>query len=66
MPRRIALWSFLAVSTALVILAAIINSSFSAPSALSAILIGYVVSFLFWLGVHWAWAQRQNGQRLAT
>jgi hypothetical protein len=65
-PLRIALWSFLAVSTALFLLAAVINMSVSSPSPLSAILISYVVSFLFWLGVHWAWAQRQNGQRLAT
>jgi hypothetical protein len=65
-PLRIALWSFLAVSTALFLLAGVINSSVSSPSPLSAILISFVVSFLFWLGVHWAWAQRQNGQSLAT
>jgi hypothetical protein len=65
-PLRIALWSFLTVSAVLVILAAVINSRLSSPSTLSAILIGYVASFLFWVGIHWIWNQRQNGQRLAT
>jgi hypothetical protein len=63
---RIALWTFLSVSVVPAFIAAIIDSRLSSPSRPGAILIGYAVSFLFWLGIHWIWAQRQNGQRLAT
>jgi hypothetical protein len=65
-PLRIALWSFLTVSAVPAVIAAIIDSRVSSPSRPGAILIGYAVSFLFWLGIHWLWAQLQNSQRLAT
>ena len=58
--------SFVIISAVLATLATIIDSSLSSPSGPAAILIGYAVSFLFWLAIHWIWAQRQNGQRLAT
>jgi hypothetical protein len=65
-PLRIALWSFLTVSAVAAVISAIIDSRVSSPSRPGAILIGYAVSFLFWLGIHWLWAQRQNGQRIVT
>jgi hypothetical protein len=65
-PLRIALWTFLTVSVVPAVVALIIDSRMSSQSRPGAILIGYAVSFLFWLGIHWLWAQRQNGQPLAT
>jgi len=65
-PLRIAVWTFLTVSVVPAFIAAIIDSRSSSPSRPGAILIGYAVSFLFWFCIHWLWAQRQNGQRLAT
>jgi hypothetical protein len=65
-PLRIALWTFLTVNVVLASIAAIIDSRVASPSRPGPILIGFAVSFLFWLGIHWLWAQRQNRQRLAT
>lgn len=65
-PLRIALWTFVIVHAALVTFALILDSFVSPHTATGAILIGYVLSFLFWLGVHWIWDLRQNKQQLAT
>jgi hypothetical protein len=51
---RIALWTFLVVHAALATLIAIIGprigGAFSGP-----ILLAYVLSLVFWVGIHWAW-----------
>jgi len=65
-PLRIALWTFLTVSVVPAVVAVIIDSRLSSPPRPGAILIGHAVSFLFWLGIHWMWAQRQKSQQLAT
>lgn len=51
---RIALWTFLIVHATLLIVIAIIGPRIGQFS-IGPPLIGYVVSFVFWLGLHWAW-----------
>ena len=57
-PLRVAFWTFLIVclvpALALTVIAATGNSNISAPNVLS----GYLVSFLFWYGLHWLWANK--------
>jgi hypothetical protein len=59
-PLRIAFWTFLLVCGVLLIaalaLAGRVDPSFSAALAAN-VLIGYVVSFFFWYGLHWLWTQ---------
>ena len=56
-PLRVAFWTFLIVclvpALALTMIAAV-DSKISAPN----VLIGYVVSFLFWYGLHWLWSNK--------
>ncbi len=59
-PLRTALWTFLVVTTLPVVLAAIIGNRMSPDLGVPPTLVGYVVSFLFWFGLHWAWAQSQK------
>ena len=64
-PLRAALWTFLMVHAVPVIALAIIGSRIDPQIRLGLIVIGYVVSFLFWYGLHWMWAQTKGNQRLA-
>jgi hypothetical protein len=56
-PLRVAFWTFLIVclvpALALTLIATV-DSKISAPN----VLIGYVVSFLFWYGLHWLWSNK--------
>ena len=55
-PLRVAFWTFLIVSfvpmIALTLIAGVADPKFNLPN----VLIGYVVSFVFWYGLHWLWA----------
>ena len=57
-PLRVAFWTFLIVSgvpaLALVLIAGRVDPNFNATS----VVIGYVVSFVFWYGLHWLWAHK--------
>ncbi|HYV12296.1 MAG TPA: hypothetical protein VE980_15465 [Pyrinomonadaceae bacterium] len=57
-PLRIAFWTFLIVSLvpalALTLIAIAVDPKFNAPN----VLIGYVVSFFFWYGLHRLWANK--------
>jgi len=57
-PLRIAFWTFLIVSLvpaiALTVIAIAVDPKFNAPN----VLIGYVVSFFFWYGLHQLWANK--------
>jgi hypothetical protein len=57
-PLRVAFWTFLIVclvpALALVLIAGAGNSKISAPN----VLVGYLVSFLFWYGLHWLWSNK--------
>jgi hypothetical protein len=58
---RIALWSFLVVHGVLALLLAIIGPRLEPQFRFGPILLAYVLSFLFWVGLHWAW-QLSNRQ----
>jgi len=59
-PLRTALWTFLIVTALPVVLAAIIGNRMSPDFGVPPTLVGYVVSFMFWVGLHWAWAHAQK------
>jgi hypothetical protein len=53
---RTALWSLLIVNGALLLIAILIGirvGGFNFP----AVVVSYIVSFLFWLTIHWIWSQ---------
>jgi len=53
---RTALWSLLIVNGALLLIAILIGTrvgGFNFP----AVFVSYIVSFLFWLAIHWIWSQ---------
>jgi hypothetical protein len=52
---RIALWTFLVVHAALTSLIAIIGPRMGGHFSFGPILVAYVFSFLFWVGLHRAW-----------
>jgi hypothetical protein len=57
-PLKIAFWTFLFVCVvSLIVIAALasrVDPNLSAPN----VLIGYLVSFFFWYGLHWLWTQK--------
>jgi hypothetical protein len=57
-PLRVAFWTFLLVSLvpliALLVIAGAVDPNFNAPK----VVIGYVVSFFFWYGLHWLWSNK--------
>lgn len=59
---RTALWTFLILNGVPAILLAFIGSRIDPQFSLGSVLVGYVVSFLFWYGLHWMWAQKGRGQ----
>lgn len=65
-PLRIALLTLLVVNGLLLILSALIGSRVDPQFKLATVLVGYVVSFVFWFGLHWMWAQRQSSLPAAT
>ena len=65
-PLRTALWTFLVVNAALLLVSALIGSRVDPQFRLGSLLIGYVVSFLFWFGLHWIWAKLKNDGQLAV
>ena len=61
---RTALWSLLAVNGALLLIATLIGSRVDPGFNFPTILIAYVVSFLFWLTIHWIWSQVRTSTKL--
>ncbi len=54
-PLRIALWTFLIVNAVPAIILALVGSRIDPQFRLAATMTSYVVSFLFWFGLHWVW-----------
>jgi hypothetical protein len=52
---RIALWTFLVVHAVLLTIIAIIGPQTEPHFTIGPNLVAYVLSFLFWFGLHWAW-----------
>ena len=61
-PLRVALWTFLIVHAVPAILLLLVGSRIDPQFSVAGVAVGYVVSFLFWYGLHWMWAQRNRGQ----
>lgn len=59
---RTALWTFLTVNSVWVIASVSIGVMVDPQFNLLGVMVGYVVSFLFWYGLHWMWAQRKRGE----
>lgn len=65
-PLRTALWTFLIVNAVPAIALTVIGGRIDPQFRLGATMVGYLVSFLFWYGLHWIWAQGKGNQRLAA
>jgi hypothetical protein len=63
---RTALWSLVAVNGGLLLIATLIGTRVDPHFNFPAVLISYVVSFLFWLMIHWIWAQIRTSTNTAT
>jgi hypothetical protein len=59
-PLRTALWTFLIICAAPVLLLAITVGRSDPQFRLGSVAIGYVVSFLFWFTLHWMWAKSKG------
>jgi hypothetical protein len=59
-PVRTALWTFLVISAAPVLLLALTVGRSDPQFRLGSVAIGYVVSFLFWFALHWMWAKSKR------
>ena len=57
-PLRIALWTFAIVHGVLLLLAVFLAGANDPRFNLTATVIGYVVSFAIWAGLHFAWRHR--------
>lgn len=64
-PLKTALWTMLVVNAILLILAWAISSRVDPQFSLPGVLIAYVVSFLFWLALHWLWSKPKGDGGLA-
>jgi hypothetical protein len=56
-PRKIALWTLLAVNGALLLVAVIVGGRVDPQFNFGKILLGYVLSFVIWFGLHWMLAK---------
>lgn len=65
-PLRTALWTFLVIHVALLVLAVVIGGRVDPQFSIAKVGFGYIVSFLFWFGLHWMWAQRKTSLSSAT
>ena len=59
-PVRTALWTFLIISAAPVLLIALTVGRSDPQFRLGSIVIGNVLSFLFWFALHWMWAKSKG------
>ena len=57
-PLRVALWTFLIVSVASALASIAIAGRVDPNFDATKVVIGNAVSFLFWYGLHWLWAQK--------
>lgn len=57
-PLRVALWTFAAVHALLLLLVVLVVSRVDPTFSLAGVVIAYVVSFVIWAGLHFAWRYR--------
>ena len=56
-PLRIALWTLLLVNGALLLASTVVGSKVDPDFRFGGVMVGYVVSFVFWFGLHWIWSK---------
>jgi hypothetical protein len=61
-PLRIAFWTFLVVNLFALITSLLVGMRVDPQFNLAGVVVGYVVSFLFWFGLHWMWAHKNRGE----
>lgn len=61
-PLRIALWTFAAVHAVPLLFLVLVVSRNDPGFNLSGVVIGYLVSFAIWVGLHWTWLSRNRSQ----
>ena len=59
-PVRAALWCFGVVAGLLFIIAAVVGLRVDPQFSLPKIALAYLISFVFWFGVHWIWAKSRT------
>ena len=57
---RTALWSLLIVNGALLLTAILIGSRVDPQFSFARVFVGYLVSFILWLFIHWIWSQAKT------
>jgi hypothetical protein len=60
---HIALGTFAVVHAVLLLFAVLVAGKADPRFNFGAVSVGYLVSFLFWTGLHWAWQSRQKAQK---
>ena len=61
-PARLALWVFSVVHAILLLFIVVVVSKSDPTFNLGSVMFGYVLSFLFWTGLHWVWRSRGRDQ----
>lgn len=59
-PVRVALWTFLVLNALPAIVLAIVGRRIDPQFNMTATIVGYAASFIFWFGIHWAWSQTKG------
>jgi hypothetical protein len=59
-PLGTALWTFLLVNFVLALVSVLVGSRVDPQFRLGSLVIAYVVSFLFWFGLHWIWSKSKG------
>jgi hypothetical protein len=59
-PVRAALWCFGVVAGLLFIITAVVGSRVDPQFSLAKIAVAYLISFVFWFGLHWIWAKSRT------
>lgn len=63
---RTALWSLLIVNGALLIIATLVGNAVDPSFNFARLFVGYVVSFVFWLGIHWIWSRTNTATEIVA
>ena len=63
---RTALWSLLIVNGVLLVVGTLIGNAVDPRFNFPRLLVGYLVSFVFWLAIHWIWSQRTSATESAA
>jgi len=62
-PLRVALWTFLVLTGVTLLALLAIGGRLDPKFNATGVTVGYIVSFFFWYGLHWLWAQIGPHQR---